>query len=59
MINRRLSFHKCMGQAMAEYLIVVMLFSLAFVVGPDSPLEALMAALSNYYQRFSFAVSRP
>ncbi|MFT4102880.1 MAG: hypothetical protein QM674_17960 [Burkholderiaceae bacterium] len=47
------------GQASVEYLVVVALLSIALMVGEDSPLDRLMAAIGEQYQRFSYAISRP
>jgi hypothetical protein len=48
-----------LGQVMPEYVIVLGLLSFILLVGPDSPLENLFNAFSNYYARFSYATSRP
>jgi multisubunit Na+/H+ antiporter MnhB subunit len=50
---------KTKGQAIAEYLIVVAIFSMVLLLGPNSPLEALFNAISDYYGRFSYSISRP
>jgi hypothetical protein len=47
------------GQVMPEYIIVLGVLSFILIVGPDSPLESLFNAFSNYYTRFSYATSRP
>ncbi|HMN79045.1 MAG TPA: hypothetical protein PKA20_03845 [Burkholderiaceae bacterium] len=47
------------GQAAFEYLVVVSLFALALVVGPDSPLEQLFGALNTRFELFTHALSRP
>ena len=47
------------GQVMAEYVIVVALLSLILVIGPNSPLEQLFNAFTDYYGRFTYAISRP
>jgi hypothetical protein len=47
------------GQAMPEYIIVLAIFSVVLVLGPNSPLEALFNAFSDYYARFTYATSRP
>ncbi|MFT3804533.1 MAG: hypothetical protein QM766_25380 [Burkholderiaceae bacterium] len=47
------------GQASVEYLIAVALLSIVLMVGEDSPLDRLMAAIGEQYQRFSYAISRP
>jgi hypothetical protein len=44
---------------MPEYIIVLAILSFALIVGPNSPLESLFAAFSDYYSRFSYASSRP
>lgn len=47
------------GQSMAEYLVVLSLVVLALAAGPDSPLERLVEAIGDRYQRFSAEISRP
>lgn len=47
------------GQAMPEYIIVLAILSFVLIVGPNSPLESLFTAFSEYYSRFSYASSRP
>ncbi len=47
------------GQSAAEYLVVVSLLALALVVGPDSALESLFRAVTERYQMFTYAMSRP
>jgi hypothetical protein len=47
------------GQVMPEYLIVMALFSIALLLGPNSPIEALFNAFADYYARFTYASSRP
>jgi multisubunit Na+/H+ antiporter MnhB subunit len=56
----RLRLHRTRsGQAMPEYVIVLAIFSIVLVLGPNSPLEAIFNAFSDYYARFSYATSRP
>jgi hypothetical protein len=50
---------RSLGQAMAEYLIIMAIFSMVLLLGPNSPLEALFNAFADYYNRFSYAISRP
>jgi hypothetical protein len=50
---------RCSGQAMPEYIIVLAIFSVVLVLGPNSPLEALFNAFGDYYARFTYAISRP
>ncbi len=47
------------GQSSVEYLVAVALLSIALMVGDDSPLDQLMGAIAEHYQRFSYAISRP
>ena len=47
------------GQSIAEYLIVLALVSMALTVGPDSPLERLLEAIGDRYERFTYEASRP
>lgn len=47
------------GQTVVEYLLVVALFALAIVVGPDSPLERFFDAAGDRYQRFTAVISSP
>ncbi|MBN9430034.1 MAG: hypothetical protein J0H09_26375 [Burkholderiales bacterium] len=47
------------GQSAIEYLIVVMLLSLALAAGPNSPLQMLVGAIDARYQAFTEAISRP
>jgi hypothetical protein len=47
------------GQAMPEYIIVLAILSFVLIIGPNSPLESLFNAFSDYYARFSYATSRP
>lgn len=47
------------GQSAVEYLVVVSLLALALAIGPDSALETLFRAVSERYQMFTYAMSRP
>jgi hypothetical protein len=47
------------GQSSTEYLVVVSLLAIALALGPNSPLEQLVRAFGDQYQRFSHAMSRP
>ncbi len=47
------------GQSMVEYLIVLMLFVLALVAGPRSPIERLFEAFGDRYEHFTHAMSMP
>lgn len=47
------------GQSAIEYLLVVMMLSLALAAGPDSPLQMLVDAIDARYQAFTEAISRP
>jgi hypothetical protein len=47
------------GQALPEYIVVLALVSFVLIVGPNSPLESLFNAFSDYYARFTYAASRP
>jgi hypothetical protein len=47
------------GQAIPEYVIVLAILSFVLIIGPNSPLESLFNAFSDYYARFSYASSRP
>jgi hypothetical protein len=47
------------GQAMPEYIIVLAILSFVLIIGPNSPLESLFNAFSDYYARFTYASSRP
>ncbi|HYF59562.1 MAG TPA: hypothetical protein VEA81_11455 [Burkholderiaceae bacterium] len=47
------------GQAATDYLVVLALVVVAFVVGADAPVERIVAALSEHYRRFTWAISLP
>ena len=47
------------GQTVVEYLLVVALFALAIVVGPNSPLERFFDAVGDRYERFTATISLP
>lgn len=47
------------GQSSVEYLLVLVLFVLALVAGPDSPLERLFEAFGERYQAYTHAMSMP
>ena len=48
-----------MGQAAADYLLVLALVALAMSLGAQGPVNDLVAAVAEHYRRFTWAISQP
>ena len=53
------AYRRARGQTVVEYLLVVVLFALAIVIGPNSPLERFFDAVGDRYERFTATISLP
>jgi hypothetical protein len=47
------------GQAATDYLLVLALVALAMSLGAQGPVNDLVAAVAEHYQRFTWAISQP
>jgi Flp pilus assembly pilin Flp len=47
------------GQSLVEYLLIVALVSMALFAGSRSPLQMLLDAAAERYERFALEASRP
>ncbi len=45
------------GQAMIEYLVVLMVGVIVLVTGNDPPIQKLATAIKEYYTDYSYAIS--
>jgi len=47
------------GQSAVDYLLICALTAIILFTGNPSPVERLLAALQENYQKYSFTISQP
>lgn len=47
------------GQAATDYLLVLALVAFALRIGADAPVQQLVDAIAERYQRFTWSISLP
>lgn len=47
------------GQSSTEVIVILLFVVMLLLAGPDSPVEQLVRAAHEYYERFTFAMGMP
>jgi Flp pilus assembly pilin Flp len=58
-MRRVVPIRMCRGNVAVEYAVVVALVSVALFSGRPAVIERVVGALSDHYQRFTWALSQP